>query len=100
MVKAAIENNQRAHHRNSEYPPKDDGRFRQIGVNLQFFATTPNLQKILYTLETQQPYLTIENLTVRPLNAFRGFKPAPGAEPEVSVLLDVVGFAYAEGEKK
>jgi hypothetical protein len=42
----------------------------------------------------------IENLTVRPLNAFRGFKPAPGAEPEVSVLLDVTGFAYAEGDKK
>jgi len=79
---------------------RDDGRFRQIGVNLQLFATTANLQKILYAIETQQPYLLVENLTVRPLNAFRGFKPAPGAEPEVSVLLDVSGFAYTEAERK
>jgi general secretion pathway protein M len=80
--------------------PRDDGRFRVIGVNLQLFATTANLQKILYALETHQPYLVVENLRISPLNGFRGFKPAPGAEPDVSVLLDVVGFAYAEAEKK
>jgi len=27
-------------------------------------------------------------------------RPAPGAEPEVSVLLDVTGFAFAEADKK
>ena len=59
--------------------PRDEGRFRQIGVNVQFFATTPALQKILNALESQLPYLVVDNLTVRPLNAFRGFKPAPGA---------------------
>jgi len=64
------------------------------------FATTPNLQKIVYALETQTPYALIENITVRPLNAFRGFKPAPGSDPELSVLLDVSGFSLAEGEKK
>ena len=66
----------------------------------ELFATTANLQKILYALETQQPYLVVENLRVSPLNAFRGFKPAPGSEPEVNVLFDVVGFAYAEADKK
>ncbi len=100
MIKAAVENNQGRITVIQNTAPKDDGRFRQIGVNLQLFATTANLQKILYSLETQQPYLLIENLTIRPLNAFRGFKPSPGAEPEMSVMLDVVGFAYAEGEKK
>ena len=100
MIKAAVENNQGRITVIQNTAPKDDGRFRQIGVNLQLFATTPNLQKILYALETQQPYLVIDNLTVRPLNAFRGFKPTAGNEPEVSVLLDAVGFAYAEGEKK
>ena len=79
--------------------PKEDGRFRQIGVNVQLFATTPNLQKILYAIETQQPYLIVEDLTIRPLNAFRGFKPAAGVEPEVSVLLDVVAFANTGTEK-
>jgi hypothetical protein len=58
------------------------------------------LQKILYAIETQQPYLVVENMTIRPLNAFRGFKPAPGIEPEVSLQLDVVGFDYADSEKK
>ena len=100
VVRAAVENNGGRITTIQIATPRDDGRFRQIGVNLQLFATTPNLQKILYAIETQQPYLVVENLTVRPLNAFRGFRPAPGAEPEVSVLLDVTGFALAEGDKK
>jgi general secretion pathway protein M len=100
LVRAAVENNGGRITTVQITTPRDDGRFRQIGVNLQFFANTANLQKILYAIETQQPYMVIENLTVRPLNAFRGFRPAPGAEPEVSVLLDVTGFGLAEGDKK
>ena len=67
---------------------------------MQLFATTPNLQKILFGLETQRPYILIESLTVRPLNAFRGFKPAAGNDPELSVLLEVSAFTFAEGAKK
>ena len=80
--------------------PKDEGRFRQIIVTVQFFASTPALQKILYALEAQPPYLLVENMTLRPLNAFRGFRPAPGQEPEINVQLDVAGFAFAEPEGK
>ncbi len=79
---------------------KEDGRFRQIGVNVQFFASTSALQKTLYTIETQVPHLVVDNLTVRPLNAFRGFKPVPGQEPEVNVALDVSGFMLGEAPKK
>ncbi len=100
LVRAAIEGNGGRITTSQNQAPKDDGRFRQIGVNVQFFATTPNLQKVLYALETQQPYLVVDNMTLRPLNAFRGFRPAPGQEPEVTVQLDVVGYAYAEAEKK
>ena len=100
MVKAAIENNGGRLTTISIAAPRDDGRFRLIGVNLQLFASTLNLQKILYSLETQQPYLVVENMRISPLNAFRGFKPAPGAEPEINVLFDVVGYAYTEAEKK
>lgn len=99
LVRAAIENNGGRITTVQIIAPKEDGRFRQIGVNVQLFATTPNLQKILYAIETQQPYLIIDGLTIRPLNAFRGFKPAPGAEPEVSVLLDVVAFSNTGTEK-
>ena len=100
LVRAAVENNGGRITTIQIVAARDDGRFRQIGVNLQLFATTANLQKILYAIETQQPYMMVDNLTVRPLNAFRGFKPAPGAEPEVSVLLDVSGFAYTGTDKK
>jgi len=96
LVRAAIENNGGRITTIQTAQPREDGRFRQVGINVQIFATTPNLQKIIYALETQTPYTLIENVTVRPLNAFRGFKPAPGSEPELSVLLDVSGFAFGE----
>ncbi|HEY2864988.1 MAG TPA: type II secretion system protein GspM [Casimicrobiaceae bacterium] len=99
IVRGQIENNGGRITTVQIIAPKEDGRFRQIGVNVQLFATTPNLQKILYAIETQQPYLIVDGLTIRPLNAFRGFKPAPGVEPEVSVLLDVVAFSKTEADK-
>lgn len=80
--------------------PRDDGRFRQIVVTVQFFATTVALQKILYAIEAQPPYLQVDGMSIRPLNAFRGFKPAPGQEPEVNVQLDVTGYAMAEPGRK
>ena len=96
LVRAAIENNGGRITTLQTAQPREDGRYRQVGINVQLFATTPNLQKILYTLETGAPSTLVENVTVRPLNAFRGFKPPPGNEPELSVLLDVSGFAYAD----
>jgi len=100
LVRAAIENNNGRITTIQTAQPREDGKFKQVGINVQFFASTPNLQKILYALETQTPYALIENLTVRPLNAFRGFKPVPGNEPELSVLLDVSAFALPEPQKK
>jgi general secretion pathway protein M len=100
LVRGAIENNGGRITTIQIAQPRDEGGFRQIGVSVQFFATTPNLQKILYNLETQTPYALVDSITVRPLNAFRGFKPPPGAEPELSAMLDASGFALAEAGKK
>jgi len=100
QVRAAIEGNGGRITTSQNQGPRDDGRFRQIVVTVQFFATTPALQKILLAIEGQPPYLAIENMSIRPLNAFRGFKPGPGQEPEVNVQLDVAGFAFAEPNKK
>jgi hypothetical protein len=100
QVRMAIENSGGRITTSQNQGPKDDGRFRQIVVTVQFFASTPALQKILYAIEAQPPYLTIENMTLRPLNAFRGFRPAPGQEPEINVQLDVAGYAFAEPERK
>ena len=100
IVRSAIEGNGGRITTSQNPAPKGEGRFKQIIVNMQFFATTPNLQKILHALEIQRPYLVVENITLRPLNAFRGFKPGPGQEPEINVQLDVAAFAFAEPDKK
>ena len=55
---------------------------------------------MLHAIETQRPYLVVENLTLRPLNAFRGFLPAAGQEPEINVQLDVSALAFPEPPKK
>ena len=100
QVRNAIETNGGRITTSQNQGPRDDGRFRQIVVTVQFFASTPALQKILLAIEAQPPYLTVESMTLRPLNAFRGFRPAPGQEPEISVQLDVAGYAFAEPERK
>jgi hypothetical protein len=100
QVRTAIESNGGRITTSQNQGPKDDGRFRQITVTVQFFASSPALQKILYALESQPPYLSVESMTLRPLNAFRGFKPTPGQEPEINVQLDVAGYAFAEPERK
>jgi general secretion pathway protein M len=100
LVRAAIEGNGGRITTSQNPAAKDDGRYRQIGLSIQFFANTQNLQKILYALETQAPYVVVENLSMRPLNAFRGFRPAPGQEPEVTVQMDVVAWNFFEPQKK
>jgi general secretion pathway protein M len=99
LVRAAVEGNGGRITTSQNQPAKDEGRFRQITVNLQFFATTQNLQKILYALEAQQPYVLIDNLAVRPMNAFRGFRPTPGMEPENNVQMDVTAYSVIEPDK-
>jgi len=99
MVKAAIEGNGGRITTSQNVQPKDDEPFKQVGANVQFFATAANLQRILAAVETQQPYVVVANLTIRPVNAFRGFKPAPGQEPELIVQLDAVAWAFPEAAK-
>lgn len=96
MVKSAIEANGGRITTSQNPSPREDGAMKQIVANVHFFATTPELAKILYAVETEQPYLVIDNLSVRPLNAFRGFKPGAGQEPELNVQFDVVGWALPE----
>ena len=100
LVRTAIEGNGGRITTSQNQTPRDDGRFRQITVSVQFFATTPSLQKILYAIESGPPYLLVENMPLRPLNAFRGFKPQAGQEPEVNVQLDAAGYALAEAARK
>ncbi len=99
LVRGAIENNGGRITTSQNPSPRDEGRFKQLSVSVQFFATTPALAKVLQALDTQLPYLTVDNLSIRPLSAFRGFKPGPGQEPENNVQLEVSALAYPEAAK-
>jgi hypothetical protein len=99
LVRNAIESNGGRITTSQNPGSRDEGSFRQLTVNVQFFATTPALAKILYALDQQVPYLVVDNMSIRPLNAFRGFKPAPGQEPENNVQLDVSALAYPEAPR-
>jgi hypothetical protein len=71
---------------------RDDGRYRQISVNVQLTANVFALRKILNAIETNTPYLFVDNLMVRS-QVPGNFKPGPGAEPEMFVQFDVTGYA-------
>jgi general secretion pathway protein M len=73
---------------------KEEGRYRQVTVNVQLTANIFALRKILHAIETNVPLLFVDNLTIRsqvPAN----FKPAPGSEPEMFVQFDVSGYAIS-----
>lgn len=73
-------------------PQKEDSGYRRVTVNIQFYSNMTVLRKILYTLETAQPYLFVDNATIRSqLNAY--YKPNPGVEPEMVAQFDLSGYA-------
>jgi len=71
---------------------KDDGRYRQITVNVQLTASVQAMRKILDGIENRAPYLFVDNLTVRS-QVPSSFRPAPGAEPEMFMQFDVSGYS-------
>jgi general secretion pathway protein M len=78
----------------SMQPPtsKEEGRYRQITSNVQIQANIFALRKILNAVETNVPYLFVDNLSVR-TQVPPGHRPQPGAEPEMFVTFDVMGYA-------
>jgi len=73
-------------------PFKDDGGYRRVTVNIQFISDMSALRNILYTVETAQPYLLLDNVSIRSQgNTLR--KGAPATEPELRAQLDVTSYA-------
>jgi hypothetical protein len=71
---------------------KDEGRYRQITVNVQMTANIFALRKILGAIENHTPLLFIDSLQVR-TQVPPNYRPQPGAEPEMFVMMDVTGYA-------
>lgn len=102
IVRSAIQGNGARITTSQTVNPKEDGEYNKISVNVQFFATAANLQKVLGRLESQVPYLVIDNITMRPMNVARNYKPVPGKEPEINIQMEVAAWAYrdeTEGEE-
>lgn len=77
-------------------PHKDEAGYRQIAVNLQFSGSIASIQKILYELETRQPYLFVGNLSIRS-RLMGNYRAIAGVEPEYFVQLDLIGYALIPG---
>lgn len=73
---------------------KDDGPYRQVAAAFTLNANNANLRRVMYALETSEPYLFIDSVVIQP-QISAGFRPTPGAvEPEMFVQIDVRAFAF------
>jgi general secretion pathway protein M len=72
--------------------PREEGGHRVYVVSTTFNATINQVQKILHSVESREPYVFVDALTVRSLTA-RGVKPIPGQEPQVLVTIEASAFA-------
>ena len=75
-------------------PQKEEGKAGaavKISVSIQFNASAAPLQLILHALETNEPYLFIDHLTVRS-NHGRTYKAVPGVQPEFAAQMTVSGY--------
>lgn len=73
-------------------PPKEEGRYRRIGLVVQANVTALALQQILYGIDTREPYVFIDVMSVR-AGQGRLYRPLPGVEPEFTLQLTVYGYA-------
>jgi general secretion pathway protein M len=73
-------------------PSKDEGRYRQVSAQVQLAANIFALRTLLHRIETNVPYLFIDNLMVK-TQVPGNFRPGPGAEPEMFITFDMHGYS-------
>lgn len=78
-------------------PSREEGRYRVVTINVQLSASGPALRRILHSLESSQPLVLVDSVTVRQ-SVGTGFRPAPGTEPEMFVQMELVGHAIGVGQ--
>lgn len=75
---------------------REEGGHRAVPVTVQLTANVQSLPRLLHMLETQTPFLFVDQMTLRTA-VFRGFRPNPGVEPDINVQLEVSGFIAGGG---
>ncbi len=92
IVKSLIETNNGRLLSSQLLAHKDDSGVRQVNATIQMTASIQNLRQILHAMESREPYLFLDNLTVR-AQVPSGFKPQAGFEPEMFIQFDVSGLS-------
>jgi len=73
-----------------------DLSFRRTTVRVQIAVSIEGLAATLYELETGQPYLLIDDVTVRQERVRRRRRSEPEREPVLDVNLELFGFLRVE----
>ena len=79
-------------------PKATPGDPTKVSISIQMTASIVPLQLILHSIETNQPYLFVDQLSVRS-NQGRTYKPIPGLQPEFSIQLTVRGYYLPEAPR-
>jgi len=101
LVTKIIETNSGKIASSQALPSKEDGKPGEpakVTISVQMSASITSLLVILHAVETSQPYLFVDQLTVS-ANQGRGYRAVPGVYPEYMVQLTVSAFAAAGGGK-
>ncbi|MHB9101813.1 MAG: type II secretion system protein GspM [Sulfuricella sp.] len=78
---------------------KDDGNYRRVTVNIQIIVKLSAAQKIFYALETQRPYLILDNVSIRPSLSMAPRSVSATEDPEFLVQFEVAGYAVLGAKK-
>jgi general secretion pathway protein M len=70
--------------------------FRRTTLRVQFVVTIQGLETTLYELETGQPYLIIDDVTVRQERIRRSRRDDPKSEPVLNVSFELFGYLREE----
>lgn len=65
---------------------------RRAGLKVRFAADIESLATILYEIETGQPYLFVEALSIREPRRQRRRRDEPEQAPDLDVVLDLYGY--------
>jgi general secretion pathway protein M len=76
-------------------PVEIDPTIRRTALRVQFVVTIAGLAETLYELETGQPYLLIDELTVREQRTRSRRRDEPETEAQLDVSLELSGYLQA-----
>jgi general secretion pathway protein M len=76
-------------------PIEGDDGIRRAALRVQFAVTIAGLAETLYELESGQPYLLIDQLSVREQRARRRRSDEPETEARLDISLELSGYLHA-----